>query len=502
MNEIREIGESAGSLKIALRALRYRNFRLFLAGQGISVIGSWMQSTALSWLVYRMTGSTALFGLAACLSVLPAVLTPAFVGQGLGSLGPYIQMLAAAILVYGITGSKAVLGLVACLSAIPMILAPIAGVVSDRVSRRPVLIITQTLAMLQAFALSALALTGVIQIWHIVALGAFAGLVQSFDMPVRQAFVIEMIDRRADLGNAIALNSLIFNCGRFIGPALAGLMTKLYGEGTVFLVNGVSFLAVIVSYFMMRVPPLARSERNTRIFPELAEGVTYVFRNAPMRAVMLLVAGVSLVGLPYAVLVPVVAKDILKGGAGTYGWLMGGVGLGAIAGALYLASRREVSGFARQIQIASGLLGVGLVAFSQARSFTLSFLLLAVIGFSVILLLASSNTVIQTMVHDDKRGRIMGLYGLCFLGVAPVGSLLAGAVAEKMGAPLTLLIGGGCCVAGAVAFSRMVRAVREAISPLPPEKGVPAEIAGGIRAAGDGILTRILLKSFRRPRKP
>jgi len=426
-------------LKVALRALRHPNYRLFFFGQGVSLIGTWMQRTAMAWLVYRLTGSKVLLGVVAFAGMLPMSL-----------------------------------------------LTPLAGVISDRVSRRPVLILTQSLAMLQAFVLAALVVADVIRPSHIIALGVFLGLTTAFDMPVRHAFVVEMIDDRRDLGNAIALNSLMFNAARFIGPALAGLLIKLYGEGPVFAVNGLSFLAVIFSYFAMRTRARERRAAGSHLLGELAEGVLYVFRSKPMRAVLMLMAVMSLVSMPYLTLMPVFARDVLGGGAGTLGWLMTATGFGAIVGAAYLASRTDMSRFARRIPAAAVLLGISLAAFAFSRAFWLSILLLLVVGFSMMVLIAASNTVVQLMVSDDKRGRVMGLFALCFQGVAPFGHLLAGGLAQRIGAPTTLFIDGIACVLGATVFLAAVRSVTRTISPPAPTGALPTEVAEGIEAASTG----------------
>lgn len=450
MNLHRLVLNRLGPLKVALRALRHRNYRIFFVGQGISLTGTWMQRTALAWLVYRMTGS------------------------------------------------KTLLGVVAFASMFPMfVLAPLAGVLSDRVERRPILILTQSLAMLQAFVLAALVMTHTIQVWHIVALGVFMGLTVAFDMPTRQAFVVEMVNGRQDLGNAIALNSLLFNSARFVGPALAGVLIKVLatsgrgGEGPVFLINGVTFLAVIASYFAMRLPPRTSDGKDKQVWAELVEGVRYAIRSPATRSVLLLLAVVSLAGMPYVTLMPVFARDILHGGAGTLGWLMTSVGMGAVVGALYLASRRDVTGFAGKMVVATGLMSAGLVGFAWSRSFWLSFLLLSVIGFSVMVEIAASNTIVQTIVPDDMRGRVMGLFAMSFLGVAPFGSLLAGAAAQRIGAPATLSIGAAACLIAAAAFTTRLRSFSELARHIPTRRGVPEEIAEGLRAAASGVAAEL-----------
>ncbi|HUU42556.1 MAG TPA: MFS transporter [Planctomycetota bacterium] len=440
MNLMESVRTRLAPLTSAFRALRYRNYRLFFFGQGVSLIGTWMQSTALSWLVYRMTGS------------------------------------------------KALLGIVAFASMFPMfVLTPLAGVFSDRVNRRNILVVTQTLAMLQAFVLAALVFTGVIAVWHIVVLGVFLGLCIAFDMPTRHAFVVEMVERRDDLSNAIALNSLVFNTARFIAPGLAGMLIYACpNEGPLFVINGVTFLAVIVAYFAMRLPGKPRRRRGGRILGELMEGVTYVWRCPPMRAVLVLISVVSLGGMPYVTLMPVFARDVLGGDARTFGWLLTASGLGAVAGAAFLASRKDVSAFPWIIPWATATLGASLVAFSLSTHFWVSATFIAVVGFSLMIEIAASNTVVQTMVADDKRGRVMGLFALSFLGIAPFGHFIAGMVAERVGAPVTLLGGGVACLIGAAGFLPAVAGVRKLACPVCPEKGVPEEIAEGMRAASIG----------------
>jgi len=432
----RAILERLKPWKVALRALRHRNYQLFFAGQGVSLIGTWMQSTALPWLVFQKSGSKLLLGVVAFAGTVPA-----------------------------------------------SILTPLAGVISDRVDRRRILIATQTLAMLQAFILSGLVVADVIEVWHIIALGVFLGVIVAFDMPARQAFVVEMIDDRRDLGNAIALNSLMFNGARFVGPALAGVVVGLFGEGPVFAANGLSFLAVIASYFAMKTRPRAHRHAGTHVLSELVEGMRYVFRQPGIRSILLLLSLTSLVGMSYVTLMPAFARDILGGEAQTYGWLLTSIGLGAIVGAIHLATRRDLKGFARKIVLAAAGMSLGLVAFSQSRVFWLSAGLLLVIGFSSMVQMASSNTVVQTLVSDDKRGRMMGLYALCFMGVAPLGNLLTGAVAQRIGAPTTVLLSGLCCLLTvSILAAKLVRVDRMA-HPIPAANGVPEEIAEGMRAA-------------------
>ncbi len=401
----------AGSLQHAFRAFRYRNYRLFFFGQGVSVIGTWMQGTALAWMVYDLTKSKTLLGVVAFAGQVPSTF-----------------------------------------------LTPFAGALSDRMQRRPILILSQTVAMLQAFILTALVFAHVLQTWHIVALSVLAGLTLAFDMPARQSFIVELVDDRRDLPNAIALNSVMFNSARFIGPALAGVMVHYWGVVPVFFANGVSYIAVIVAYFMMRTAPRRLPDGPLRIVRETADGFRYVFGHRLMRATLLLLAFFSLVGLPYMALVPVFAKDILKGDATTNGWLLSSVGVGAIGGAVLLATRKDASGLSGKILFAAALMSAGLMAFAFSTALWFSLCVLAVVGFSVMVLIAGSNTLMQSVVHDDKRGRLMGLFGWSFIGMAPFGSLLVGKIAQHVGAPWTVFGCGALCLVVVALFARTLLA--------------------------------------------
>ncbi len=388
------------------RALRHRNFRLFFAGQSVSLIGTWMQRVAVAWLIYRLSNSAFILGLAG------------FAGQ------------------------------------IPLfILAPVAGVLADRWNRHRMLLVTQTLAMVQAFVFTFLVLMHLIRIWHVIALSLVLGIINAFDVPTRQSFMIEIIEDKKDLGNAIALNSSTFNFARLLGPTLAGVLIAVLGEGTCFLANGVSYMAVVASLLMMRIAAKGRARNRSKMVTELAEGFRYAAGFAPIRAILLMLALVSLMGMPYIVLMPIFAKDVLHGGSGTFGFLMGFAGIGALGGALLLAARKSVLGLDKMIPIAAGLLGGGLIAFSFSKSLYVSLPLMAATGFGQIVLMATSNTLLQTMVDDDKRGRIMSFYAVSFGGIMPIGSLLAGSVANRIGAPWTVLIGGSVCLCAAAAFA-------------------------------------------------
>ena len=365
---------------------RNRNYRLFFGGQGISLIGTWMQSVALSWLVYRLTGSALLLG------------TVGFVTQ------------------------------------IPiLVFSPVAGVLADRWPLRRVLVLTQSLAAVQALVLAGLTLTGLINVWEILVLGTVLGLVNALDMPIRQTFVIQMVDRPDDLGNAIALNSLLVNGARLIGPSIAGLVIAALGEGVCFLLNALSYSAVILALWAMRLPPHRRATGTASFTRGLREGITYALGFPPIRAVLLLLAASSLLGMSYATLMPIFAKEVLGGGPQTLGFLLGATGTGAMLGALYLAARSTVVGLGRVIALGQGLFGLGLVAVSFSRVLWLSLPLMVLVGLGMMLQIASSNTVLQTVVEDDKRGRVMSLYSVAFLGMMPFGSLLAGSMAHSLG---------------------------------------------------------------------
>ena len=422
-----------------VRALRHRNYRLFFGGQSISLIGTWMTRIATSWLVYRLTGSAWLLGLVGFAGQIPSFL-----------------------------------------------LAPFAGVLVDRWDRHRLLVVTQILAMLQSAALAALALAGVINIRHILALSLFQGLINAFDMPGRQAFVVEMVESRADLANAIALNSSMVNAARLLGPSIAGGVIAAVGEGWCFALDAASYLAVIASLLLMRLAPRAarpEAAARGRVLPELREGLAYVARSAPIRSILLLLATVSLVGMPYTVLMPIFASQILHGGPHTLGFLMAATGVGALGGAVYLASRETVLGLGRLIALMSALFGAGLIGFAYSRSLWLSLLLLLATGAGFMVQMAASNTILQTLVEDDKRGRVMSFYTMAFMGTAPFGSLFAGAVAHRIGAPATLALGGAGCLLAAAWFARLLPELRRSVRPIYVRMGILPEMAAGIQTA-------------------
>ena len=425
-----------GRLERMGRALRYRNYRLYFLGQSVSLIGTWLTQVAMSWLVYRLTDSAFLLGLVSF-----AAQAPTF------------------------------------------FLAPIAGVWVDRLSRHRALVATQVLAMVQSGLLAYFALAGSIDVPHLVALAAMQGLINAVDIPLRQSFVVELIDDRGDLANAVALNSSMVNAARLLGPSLAGVLIALVGEGMCFLIDAVSYVAVIASLLAMRIPARQRTAGTKRVWHELTEGFRYAFGSTPIRSLLLLLALTGLVGMPYTVLMPVVAKTVLAGGAGTLGALMAGSGLGALVAALYLASRHTVVGLGRLIALGAGTFGIALGAIALSRSLLLSLPLMFAAGLGVMVQMAATNTILQTIVDEDKRGRVMSLYSMAIFGTTPFGSLLAGKLADHIGAPATLAMCGGLCLIGGIWFSRELPELREILRPVYRRLGILPELAQGVAEA-------------------
>lgn len=373
-------------------------------------------------------------------------------------MGTWMQRIAMSWLVYRLTDSAFLLGFVGFTGQLPIfILTPFAGVLADRWNRRRIILITQTLAMLQAFILAGLVLTETIAVWHIILLGIFLGIVDAFDMPMRQSFLVEMVEDRRDLGNAIALNSSMLNGARLVGPSVAGILIASVGEGMCFLLNGISYIAVIASLLSMEIRPKKMGASRTPIWGGLKEGFSYAYRFTPIRSVLLLIALVSLTAMPYTVLMPVFARDILHGGSHTLGFLMGASGVGALVAAFYLAARKDVSGLERWNGLSAAIFGIGLIAFSLSRYFWVSLFLMLLTGFGMMVQHAGSNTILQTVVDEDKRGRVMGLYAVGFRGMMPFGSLLAGSLASRIGAPKTLIIGGAACIIGSLLYAKNLR---------------------------------------------
>src|SRR5580692_556912 len=416
------------NLGLAIRALRARNYRLFFSGQIISLIGTWMTRIATSWLVYRITGSAWLLGIVGFASQIPSFL-----------------------------------------------LGPIAGVWVDRWDRHRTLVITQSLSMIQSFSLAALALTGSAKIWEIIVLALFQGVINAFDMPTRQSFVIQMVDQREDLGNAIALNGSMVNSASLVGPAIAGVVIAAVGEGYCFLIDGISYIAVIISLVSMRitVPQAFRPRREVK--HELKEGWQYVKGSLPIRSILMNLGLVSMFGFSYSVLMPIFAAEVLHGGPNTLGFLMAAVGVGALVGTASLTMRKSIVGLGKRIVIATALSGAALIAFGLSHLLWLSILILPVVGFGLMQQMAPSNTILQTIVDDEKRGRVMSFYGMAFLGMVPFGSLLAGYLAARIGAPRTMMVNGAVCLVGSLWFARRLPAIREIVRPIYVRLGILEE---------------------------
>jgi len=392
------------------------------------------------------------------------------------------------------TGSAFLLGLVSFAGQIPtFLLAPLGGVVTDKFSKYRVLLITQIISLIQALILAVLALTGVIQIWQIVVLSIILGCVNAFDVPSRHSFVIEMVEKKEHLGNAIALNSMIFNGARLIGPSIAGMMLATTGEGVCFLINAISYVFVVISLLLMHVQKKEVIRKPGNIFDEMKEGFNYTFGFAPIKHLLILLGVVSLMGSSYQVLMPVFAKEILHGNSSTFGFLMGAAGLGALAGAVFLASRETVLKLGRIIPAAAAIFGVGLIALSMTKYLPVSLLLMVIIGVGMMLHTASSNTILQTITDDDKRGRVMSFYSLAIMGTAPFGSLLAGSLAKIVGTPVTILIGGISCIIGAFFFYKKLPELKRIVRPVYVRMGLIQEIVTGIQTASEPSVESIRL---------
>lgn len=427
------------TLNHIFRALRYRNFRLFFIGQGVSLVGTWIQQIAMSWLVYRLTGSAFILGVVSFSSQIPAFL-----------------------------------------------FSPFTGVLADRWNRHRMLLMTQTLSMVQAFILAFLIWQGTVAVWHIIVLGFVLGCINSVDIPARQSFLIDMVEQKELLGNAIALNSFMFNGARLIGPVVAGVLITITGESVCFLLNGLSFLAVIACLWVMKIKKQKPRLKDSHAWREFQDGIRYTFGFAPIRAVLILVAMISLMGASYVVLMPIFAKNVLHGGPKTLGSLMASVGVGALIATIYLASRRKILKLGPIIPVAASIFAFGLIAFSFSRVLWLSLLLLAIAGFGFMVHMAVSNTVIQTIVEDDKRGRVMSFYMMAFMGVAPMGSLLAGFLASTIGAPHTLVLGGVACFLAALSFAGQIPALQRVTGPIYEKLVAVPEVVSGVDAAEQG----------------
>ena len=417
------------------RALQHRNFRLFFGGQSISLVGTWITRVATSWLIYRLTGSELLLGIAGFCGQIPT-----------------------------------------------LIIAPFAGVLVDRTGRRRILLITQAASLAQSAALAVLTLSGIITVIQIIVLQVLQGIINSFDTPARQAFISEMVDDRRDLPNAIALNSSMVNGSRIIGPSIGGVLIAAVGEGWCFAVDAISYVAVIASLLAMRVQPRKREGGpELRLLEELHHGWKYVFHSLPIRSALILVAIVSTAGTPYTVLMPAIAAQVLHGGPNTLGILMTATGVGALSGALYLASRETVVGLGRIIMFATLAFGTGLVVFSMMTSLWYACVVLAVAGAGFMVQLAATNTVLQTIVEERLRGRVMSFYTMAFFGTVPIGSLIGGFIADRLGAPFTVRVSGVVCLAAGAWFAYRLAAIRAVIRPIYIERGIiaaPAVDAG------------------------
>ena len=428
----------AVKFKVIFRSLKYRNYKLFFYGQSVSLIGTWMQRITIPWLVYKMTGSVFLLGITAFAGQIPSIF-----------------------------------------------LSPFAGVVTDMLSRYKVLLWSQVFSMIHAFLLAGLVLTGNIMIWQIIFLSFIIGCINTFEIPARHSFVIEMVERKEDLGNGIALNSLMFNGARLIGPSIAGILLAAAGEGICFLLNGFSFLFVIISLKMMRLEKKDPVTKKTDIIKELKEGFSYTFGFLPIRHLILLLGLVNMMVMFYSTLMPVFAKEILGGDSHTYGFLIGAAGFGALMGALFLASRETVLKLGRIVPAAVIVFGSGLVILSFSRIFILSLLVMVFVGMGLMLQAAASNTILQTIADDDKRGRVMSFYTMAIMGTAPFGSLMAGSLAKTIGTPYTIFIGGLVSITGALFFLRKLPELKKLVRPIYVRLGVIPEVAEGIQTASD-----------------
>ena len=412
----------------ALRAFRHRNFRLFFYGQSLSLIGTWTQQIAMSWLVYRMTGSAFLLGLTA------------FAGQ------------------------------------IPiLLLAPLGGIWADRFDRRRMLLLTQVLAMVQAFALALLAYAGLIQVWHIILMAAALGVVMALDTPLRQSFVPSIVDSKEDLPAAIAFNGLMQNAGRMIGSTIAGILLVYFSETFCFLANGLSKIAAVIAVMLTNIAPNVRASGRPSLLRGLNEGIRYAWDLVPLRLMLPMIALLSFMATPYQTLLPIFAKEIFGGDADTLGFLMGAAGFGGLLAPIYLASRREVRGLTRLLLGGMILTAVTLMTFAYSHLLWLSMLMIALTGLGIILAAQAVSTILQTIVEDSKRGRVMSFFTVAFLGVAPLGSFAAGSLAQIIGAEHTLFIGGACCLTGAIVLWRQMPKLRANMRLIYIELGIIQE---------------------------
>ena len=417
MNRLLDIRSYFHNVGFAFRALKNRNFRLFFSGQIVSMLGTWIQNIALGWLVYRLTDSPVWLGVVGFAGQIPA-----------------------------------------------LFLTPFAGVFADRLNRRKVLIITQIVPMVLAFSMAFLVLTESIEVWHIVLIASLNGFVIAFDNPFRHAFLLEVIKDKELIQNAVALNSTLFNSARFIGPMLGGILIALVGEGVCFLINGVSFFAVVFALLAMKVEPMNLNRKHGSVIGEMLEGAKYAFNFKPIRYLLFLVITTGFFGLPFQVFLPVFARDVLGGDSQLLGFLTGALGAGALTGAIYLASKSGIGLLPKLIVGTSMVFALGLFSMSLSTNITLSLVLLFFTGFGMIVQYASTNTLIQTIVDEDKRGRVMSLYGLSFLGITPLGSLLLGAIADRIGVQTTLMFASMVCLMASIVYLKRMPYVAKAIN--------------------------------------
>lgn len=409
----------------SFRTLKYRNYKLYFSGQGISLIGTWIQIIAMSWLVYE------------------------------------------------ISGSAAILGIVGFLSRVPtLVLSPFAGVIADRYSKYKLLVITQLLSMIQGAILTVLVFMGIVQVWHILVLGTFLGIVNAFDSPIRQSFIAEIVENKEDLSNAIALNSVLFNSARLVGPSVAGIILAALGTGWCFLLNTISFAAILITLMFMKISKEKIIESENSPLKDLKEGFAYVFGSVPIRTILMTLAVVSLMGMSFQVLMPIFAKDVLHGGANTLGFLMSSVGFGALTSGLFLASRKSVLGLGKYIAYSTAIFSVSLIVFAFSHNFFISMISLYFTGFGMIMQMASSNTVLQTLTDDDKRGRVMSFYTMAFMGTIPFGNLISGMLASIIGEAYTVLISGVSSLVVAVYFMRKLPEIRKHARPIYVKKNI------------------------------
>lgn len=431
------MNSAAGHLKLAFRALSHRNFRLFVSGQSLSLIGTWIQQVAVTWLVYSLTNSALMLGIVGFSGQLPL-----------------------------------------------FVIAPFAGVLADKSNRHKLLLYTQSLALIQALILSFLVFTEAVLIWQLIVLSVILGIINAFDMPIRQAFVVEMIDnKKEDLGNAIAFNSSMVNAARLIGPSIAGILIATVGEGWCFLINAVSFLAVVISLLKMKVIPVLPGSAKSKILQQLSEGFKYTFGFEPIRYLIILLSIVSLMSTSITLLAPVIAKEYLGGGADTFGFLMSAYGSGALLGAFYLLNKKTVLGLGKLIGFAVTVFGSSLIIFSFSRLFVLSIIIMALAGLGMMLQIASTNTLLQTLSEENKRGRVMSFYSMAFRGMSPFGSLLAGGLGSSISAPAAIFVSGSVCLLSAGFYFIKLPVIRKIVRPIYQDMGILPQIAEGVEQA-------------------